>query len=100
MSGTAGARPRSVATGTAALAGLLAAGAFIPRSYPTLALRHLRGRYLTSEQEFTRLRLLDTRIGMYERNQPRLAVKAWLVRASTVVLGLAVLLTVVASIFK
>jgi hypothetical protein len=89
-----------IATGAAALAGLLAAAAFIPRLYPTLALRHLRNSYLTSEEEFTRLRLLDTRIGMYERNQPRLARKANLVRGSTVVLGLAVLLAVVASIVQ
>ena len=89
-----------VASGIAALAGLLAAAAFIPRAYPTLALRHLRDRYLTSEEEFTRLRLLDTRIAMYKRNQPRLNRKAQLVKASTMALGLAVLLTLVASIVK
>jgi hypothetical protein len=89
-----------VATGAAAMAGLLASAAFIPRSYPTLALRRLRDSYLTAQEEFTRLRLLDTRIGMYQRNQPRLAWKAQLVRASTVVLGAAVLLTVVASIVQ
>jgi hypothetical protein len=89
-----------VATGVAAVAGVLAAAAFIPRAYPTLALRHLRDRYLTSEQEFTRLRLLDTRIAMYERNQPRLNRKAQFVRWSTVGLSLAVLLTLVAYILN
>jgi hypothetical protein len=37
---------------------------------------------------------------MYQRNQPRLAWKAQLVRASTLVLGAAVLLAVVASIVQ
>jgi hypothetical protein len=89
-----------VATGVAVLAGLLAAAAFIPRAYPTLALRHLRDRYLTSEEEFTRLRLLDTRIAMYNSTQPRLHRKAQLVKASTIGLSLAVLLTLVASIVQ
>ena len=89
-----------VATGVAAVAGVLAAAAFIPRAYPTLALRHLRDHYLTSEQEFTRLHLLDTRIAMYERNQPRLNRKAQFVRWSTVGLSLAVLLSLVASIVQ
>ena len=89
-----------VATGVAVLAGLLAAAAFIPRAYPTLALRHLRDRYLTSEEDFTRLRLLDTRIAMYNSTQSRLNRKAQLVKASTVGLSLAVLLTLVASIVQ
>jgi hypothetical protein len=59
-----------VATGVAGVAALVAA-AVVPRSYPTLALRHLRERYLMAEEEFTRRRLLDTRIAMYERSQQR-----------------------------
>jgi hypothetical protein len=53
----------------AGVAALLAAVAFVPRSYPTLALRRLRETYLTADAEFTRRRVMDTRIAMYERTQ-------------------------------
>jgi hypothetical protein len=87
-----------VATGVAGLTAMVAAGAIVPRSYPTLSLRRLRDRYLTSEEEFTRLRVLDTRIAMYDRTQRTLAVKALLVRLAAVGLAAAIVLTVVASI--
>jgi hypothetical protein len=87
-----------VATGVAGVAALVAAAAVVPRSYPTLALRHLRERYLMAEEEFTRRRLLDTRIAMYERSQQTLELKAWLVTGAAWVLATAVVLTVVASI--
>ena len=48
--------------GFAAVAAICAVFAFVPRSYPTLKLRPLRRRYFAAEEEFTRLRLLDTRI--------------------------------------
>lgn len=77
---------------------MVAAAAIVPRSYPTLSLRRLRDRYLTSEEEFTRLRVLDTRIAMYDRTQQTLAVKALLVRLAAMGLAAAVVLAVVASI--
>jgi len=40
---------------------------FRPDRYPSLELRRLRDRYLTSEPSFTRLTLLDTQIAMGER---------------------------------
>jgi hypothetical protein len=82
----------------AGVAGLLSAVAFIPRSYPTLALRRLREGYLTAETEFTRRRVMDTRIAMYERTQGLLQVKARLVTAAAAVLCTAVIVTVIGSI--
>jgi hypothetical protein len=72
-----------VATGVAGVTAMVAA-AIVPRSYQTLSLRRLRDRYLTSEEEFTRLRVLDMRIAMYDRTQQPLAVKALLVRLAAV----------------
>ena len=51
-------------TGFAALAALLASVGFFPRNSPALNLRHLRDTYLTAEDGFTRLRVLDTCIAM------------------------------------
>jgi hypothetical protein len=82
----------------AGVAALLAAVAFVPRSYPTLALRRLRETYLTADAEFTRRRVMDTRIAMYERTQGLLAVKARLVTAAAATLCVAVIVTVIGSI--
>jgi hypothetical protein len=81
----------------AGVAALCSGAAFVPRSFPTLGLRRLRESYLTSADEFTRLRLLDTRIIMYERTKKRLDLKATLVTAASVTLGIAVVLAVIAS---
>jgi hypothetical protein len=81
----------------AGIAALCAGGAFVPRSFPTLALRRLRDSYLTSADEFTRLRLLDTRSAMYEETQRLLAIKGWLVAIASAALGIAVVLAVIAS---
>lgn len=78
----------------AALAALAAGAAFLPRSFPTVGVLHLRQTYLTAELEFTRLRLLDTHIAMYEHTQRLLRHKAHLVTAAAAALGLAVILTV------
>src|SRR4051794_18965428 len=86
-----------IGTAFAGLAALLAGAGFIPRRFPAIALLTLRDRYLTAEPEFTRLRLLDTRIAMYRQIQTGLKWKARLVTASAITLGVAVLLTVVAS---
>lgn len=89
----------TVATIGACLAGLaavLAGLAFIPRSFPTLKLRPLRRRYLTADPDFTRLRLLDTRIAMHQETLGHLRIKAYLVTAASMALGAGVVLTVVA----
>jgi hypothetical protein len=87
-----------VGTGFAALAALLASVGFFPRNSPALNLRHLRDTYLTAEEGFTRLRVLDTRIAMYERTNRRLQVKATAVSSSMAALAVAVIVTVVAGI--
>jgi hypothetical protein len=84
----------------AAVAALCCCAAFVPRSYPTLALPQLRDRYLAAEEEFTRLRLLDTRIAMYQRTQKLLTFKALMVTAATLALGAAVILTVIGGIVE
>jgi len=87
----------NVGTALAGLAAIFAGGGFIPRRFPTIALLPLRDRYLTAEEEFTQLRLLDTRIAMYRQIQRGLKWKALMVTAAAITLGLAVVLTVVAS---
>lgn len=87
-----------IGAGLAGVAALASALAFIPRSTPGLSLRALRP-YLTADAAFTELRLLDTRIAMYERTSRILNTKAWLVTAAVTALGAAVILTVVAGIF-
>lgn len=54
-----------------------------PRSFPTLAVLRLRNRYLTADEEFTKLRLLDTRIAIYQHTQRLLTLKAWLVTVAS-----------------
>lgn len=82
----------------AGIAAILSGAAFVPRRFPTLELFALRNAYLTAEEDFTRLRLLDTRIAMYRQVQQRLKWKARFVTISALALGLAVVLTVAASI--
>lgn len=82
------------ATGAAAL---LAGLAFIPRSFPAIELRRLRDDYLTAESEFTRLRLLDTRIMMHSTTERLLKRKAWLTIGAATSLGAAIVLAVLAA---
>src|SRR5688500_4441275 len=55
----------NVAMAAAGVAAFLAGWAYIPRSFPTLRPTSLRERYLMAQEEFTRLKLLDTRIAIY-----------------------------------
>jgi uncharacterized membrane protein YhaH (DUF805 family) len=87
----------TVGTALTALAALLAVVAFVPRSFPSLAVRRLRDSYLTTDEDVTRLRLLDTQIAMYQRTERLLTLKGRLVTLAAVVLGVAVLLIVVGS---
>lgn len=87
-----------VGTGFAALAALLASAGFFPRLSPALNIQHLRQRYLTADLNFTRVRVLDTRVNMYERANRRLRVKVLLVSGSVASLAVAVTVTVVAGI--
>jgi hypothetical protein len=89
-----------VGTCLAALAALAAVLAFVPRSFPTFALRRMRDSYLTVDEDITRLRLLDTQIAMYQRTERLLGTKARLVTAATVVLAVAVVIIVVGSILS
>ena len=59
-------------------------------------LRPLRRRYLTADEEFTRLSLLDTRIAMHHETLAHLRIKAYLVTGASLLLGAAVVLTVLA----
>jgi hypothetical protein len=84
---------RAVLAGVAAV---FAGAAFLPRSFTSLKLRPLRRRYLASDEEFTRLTLLDTRIAMHQETLGHLRVKTILVTAASMALGAAVVFTVLA----
>ncbi|MDQ3569251.1 MAG: hypothetical protein M3450_05485 [Actinomycetota bacterium] len=84
--------PAKLGIGAAILAALLALLAFFPRAYPLFDLRKLRNRYLSAETEFTRLRLLDTSIDMYERANVVLRRKARFLLAAMAALVAAVVL--------
>jgi hypothetical protein len=90
----------TIGAGFAAAAAVCAGVAVVPRPYPTLEVRRLRETYLTAEEDFTRRRLLDTRIVMYEETQTLLKIKAWLVTAASGTLGIAVVLTVLAGTLR
>jgi hypothetical protein len=85
---------------SAAVASLLAGTAFIPRPFPAIALLPLRASYLTSADETTRLRLLDTRIAMVTRLQTTLIRKTTLVILASLALAIAVAVGVCASIVE
>jgi hypothetical protein len=55
---------------------LLALVAFWPRGYWATNVRRLREKYLSSEEDFTRVHLLDTQIGMVETLRAVLMRKA------------------------
>lgn len=78
--------------GAAILAAILAMLAFVPRTHPLFDLRKLRNRYLSAENEFTRLRLLDTSIDMYEQANVVLRRKARFLSAAMAALVVAVVL--------
>jgi hypothetical protein len=82
---------------SAAAAALCAGAAFVPRTFPALAPLRLRNSYLTAQEEFTRLRLLDTRIVLYQETESVLRKKAALVTAAAVLLGIGVILMVIGS---
>ena len=84
--------PAKFGIGAAVMAALLAMLAFVPRAYPLFDLRKLRNRYLSAETEFTRLRLLDTSIDMYERANVVLRRKAHFLLAALAALVFAVVL--------
>jgi hypothetical protein len=88
-----------VDAGVAGVAALLSALAFLPRRTPALDVGELRLHYLTSDEDFTKLRILDTRVSIYEKTAATIGRKAEFVTSAVVALGLAVILTVVAVIF-
>jgi len=65
-----------VGAGFAGPAALCSALAFLPLRTPALALRRLRSTYLSADEEFTRLRLLDIRIAMHEETGNAIERKA------------------------
>jgi len=78
--------------GSAAIAGLLALWAFLPRNFQVADTSLLRRRYLASEPEFTKLRLLDTLIEMITGADHLLQGKARRLKSAMVALAVAVAL--------
>ena len=79
----------------ASVSALLALWTFWPRRFWATDLRHLRDLYLAAEEQFTRLRLLDTQILMVETFGRELSRKAWRLKLAMTVLALAAILTAV-----
>lgn len=78
------------------LAAVLAGVALIPRPFPLLNPSRIRN-YVTWSEEQAGLRLLDTRIEMYEKARSRSAAKSrWLVYSAGCLVG-AVIATVIAA---
>jgi hypothetical protein len=84
------------------LAAAVGAGAavwsMLPRISAGVVPRELRNKYLSAEPDFTKLRLLDTRILLYERDEKRLTSKVHRMRVAVLFLALAVALLLVGSI--
>lgn len=78
----------------AAISALFSGLAFRPRGFPTLDVLALRQSYLTADPRHTQLRLLDTRIALYQQTQDVLERKARLLAGATGTLGVAVFLAV------
>jgi hypothetical protein len=72
--------------------GMWSLSTFWPRTVTTTNLRHLRDSYLAADPAFTRLRLLDTQIGMAERLSADLQKKARRFKLAMISLAIAVLL--------
>lgn len=75
--------------------GMWSLSTFWPRTVTTTNLRHLRDAYLAADPAFTRLRLLDTPIGMAERLSTDLRKKARRLKLAMISLAIAVLLIAV-----
>lgn len=74
----------------AALAAGAAIWAMFPRVSAGLAPRAMRNKYLANDPETTRLKLLDTRIWLYEQDEERLHQKMQRMVAAVILLAIAV----------
>ena len=89
--------PLAYASATlAGIAAIMAGLAFVPRRFPAVDLLNLRNYYLTAQEDYTRLRLLDTRIAMAQEVKESLKWKARFVTSAAYSLGVAVALAVIA----
>lgn len=82
----------------AAVGAALAVWAMLPRVSAGVRPRALRDKYLTSDPAEAKLKLLDTRIWLYERDEERLVKKVHRIRWAVVVLAVAVVLLLIGSI--
>lgn len=83
-----------VGLGSAVVAALLAAWAFLPRRYPVLEVYRLRQSYLTAPETETRLHLLDTQIQMVQEAADLVKLKGRRVQASVGCLAIGAALVV------
>jgi len=86
--------------GMAAVAAAVAGWSLWPRVSGAVGPRALRERYLMQEPELTKLRLLDTRIHLYEEDEHRLEAKVRRLTLAVSVLGFSVLLMLGGSIVE
>jgi hypothetical protein len=69
-----------------------------PRVSAGLRPREVRDKYLGADPEFTKVKLLDTQIWLYEQDEKRLAKKVRRIRLAILFLAVAILFSLVGSI--
>ncbi|MGH3383834.1 MAG: hypothetical protein ACRDO1_04590 [Nocardioidaceae bacterium] len=84
----------------AVAAAIAAVWAIFPRVSGAVSPRGLREGYLTTPTETTQLRLLDTRIVLYEQDNDRMAEKVFRLRVALCLLLVAVLLLLIGSMVE
>ena len=84
----------------AAIAAAIAGSALWPRVSGSVGPRQLRANYLMHDPEHTKLRLLDTRIWLYERDEERLETKVARLKIAVLVLASSVPLMLMGSIVE
>lgn len=77
----------ALAAFAALLAVIFAFSAYAPRQSPVLDMLHIRERYLTADERFTRLHLLDTKVVMIQEFAGILREKALRLKIGLVLLG-------------
>jgi hypothetical protein len=87
-----------IGLGSAVMAALLAAWAFLPRRFPVLEVYRLRQSYLTAPEAETRLHLLDTQIQMVQEAADLVKRKGRRIRLSVGCLATAAALVVAGTI--
>lgn len=86
-----------LAQAAAAVAGVLAILAFLPRVAGTVSPTALRSKYIQQPEQVTKLVVLDTRLAIHADDEKQLRVKAKRMKQAVISLGVAVALALIGS---